>query len=118
MTRERHGGPHAASSVARDPGRSRRREKTMKAFGDYTVQADHEYPECSLRILRLRPGQTTGAHLHRRCMQSYLVLEGRIEVQVGDVYHNLAAGEAVRVPIGIVHTARPLDGAAVVVSVS
>jgi mannose-6-phosphate isomerase-like protein (cupin superfamily) len=90
----------------------------MQAFGDYSVQADHEYPECSLRILRLTPGQTTGAHLHRRCMQSYLVLEGRVEVQVGDVYHNLAPGEAVRVPIGAIHTARPVDGVAVVVSVS
>ncbi len=90
----------------------------MQAFGDYTVISHHEFPESSLRVLRLDPGQEIPAHLHHRCAQSYLVLEGSVEVRTDDVFVRLDKGEAIRVGTGQVHGLRPAGGSVVVVSVS
>lgn len=90
----------------------------MQSFGDYTVLASHEFPECSLRVLRMEPGQEVAAHHHATCVQSYVSLEGVAEVRVDDVYRRLERGEAVRVPARTVHGVRPLNGPAVVLSVS
>jgi quercetin dioxygenase-like cupin family protein len=90
----------------------------VQAFGNYRVLAHHEFPECSLRLLRLDVGQASAAHTHARCVQSYLVLEGVAQVRVGTTYHRLARGEAVRIPAGTVHGVEPLDGPIVVLSVS
>jgi quercetin dioxygenase-like cupin family protein len=90
----------------------------MQAFGDYTVIANHEFPECSLRLLRVEPGQEIPVHYHSTSSQSYLVIEGTVEVRVGEVRRRLDAGDAVRVPAGELHAVRPLEGAAVVLSAS
>lgn len=90
----------------------------MQAFGDYTVIAHHEFPECSLRLLRVVPGQEIPAHYHAACSQSYLVIEGTIEVRVGEVWRRVEPGEAVRVPAGELHAVRPVAGPAVVLSAS
>jgi quercetin dioxygenase-like cupin family protein len=90
----------------------------MQAFGDYTVVAHHEFPECSLRLLRVQPGQEIPAHYHATSSQSYLVIEGVIEVRVADVWRQLRQGEAVRVPPGQLHAVRPSDGTALVLSAS
>lgn len=90
----------------------------MQAFGDYTVIAHHEFPECSLRLLRVAPGQEIPVHYHAACSQSYLVIEGAIEVRVGAVWRRVEPGGAVRVPAGELHAVRPVDGAALVLSAS
>lgn len=90
----------------------------MQAFGNYSVIANHEFPECSLRVLRMQPGQEIPAHYHTACAQSYLVLEGAVEIRVGEVVRRVNRAEAVRVPAGQVHWVRPVDGAAVVLSAS
>ncbi len=90
----------------------------MQAFGDYTVISHHEFPESSLRVLRLEPGQEIPAHLHHRSAQSYLVLEGSVEVRTDAVYVRLDRGEAIRVATGQVHALRPAGGPVVVVSIS
>jgi quercetin dioxygenase-like cupin family protein len=90
----------------------------MQAFGDYTVVAHHEFPECSLRLLRVQPGQEIPVHYHATSSQSYLVIEGAIEVRVADVWQQISAGGAVRVAAGQLHAVRPLDGNALVLSAS
>jgi mannose-6-phosphate isomerase-like protein (cupin superfamily) len=90
----------------------------MQAFGDYTVVSHHEFPECSLRVLRLEPGQEVAPHYHAHCTQSYLALDGSVEVRVGEVRTVLAPGQALRVPTGQVHGIRPVGGPATVLSVS
>lgn len=90
----------------------------MQAFGDYRVIAHHDFPECSLRVLRMEPGHSIPAHHHAACTQAYVALEGTVEVRAGDVYRRLTPGQALRVPAGQVHAVRPVDGAAVVLSTS
>ncbi len=90
----------------------------MQAFGDYTVIAHHEFPESSLRVLRMEPGQEIPAHLHQHSAQSYLVLEGSAEVRTNDVFVRLNQGEAVRIAIGHIHAVQPVGGPATLVSVS
>ncbi len=90
----------------------------MQAFGDYTVLSHHEFPECSLRTLQMEPGQAIPPHYHQRTVQSYLVLDGSVEVRINDVTTALGRGEAVRVATGDVHDIRPRGGAATVLSVS
>jgi quercetin dioxygenase-like cupin family protein len=94
------------------------RGAAVQSFGNYQVVSHHEFPESSLRVLRLGPGQEIPAHYHNACSQSYLTLEGAIEVRVGAAHQRINAGDAVRVPTGVVHSVRPLGGAAVVLSVS
>jgi quercetin dioxygenase-like cupin family protein len=90
----------------------------MQAFGNYAVVAHHEFPECSLRLLRVQPGQEIPVHYHSGSIQSYLVIEGVIEVRVADVWQRIEAGGAVRVPTGQLHAVRPADGGALVLSAS
>jgi quercetin dioxygenase-like cupin family protein len=90
----------------------------MQAFGDYKVIAHHEFPECSLRLLRVEPGQEIPVHYHAASSQSYLVIEGAVEVRVGEVWRRLDHGGAVRVPAGELHAVRPVDRAALVLSAS
>jgi quercetin dioxygenase-like cupin family protein len=90
----------------------------MQAFGNYAVVAHHEFPECSLRLLRVQSGQEIPVHYHAESSQSYLVIEGVIEVRVADIWQRIEMGGAVRVPAGQLHAVRPLDGAALVLSAS
>lgn len=90
----------------------------MQAFGNYGVVAHHEFPECSLRLLRVQPGQEIPVHYHAASSQSYLVIEGSIEVRVADVWRRIESGGAVRVPAGQLHAVRPLNDGALVLSAS
>jgi len=90
----------------------------MQAFGNYAVLDHHEFPTSSLRILRITAEQEIAAHFHRACAQSYLGVEGTVEVTVDGTAHRIGPGDAVRVPLGAVHGLRPLNGPAVVVSLS
>lgn len=90
----------------------------MQAFGDYEVVSHQEFPECSLRILRMRDGQEVSRHFHNVSTQMYLGFGGTVEVWVEGRAHRIASGEGVRVPAGAVHAVRPVDGDAIVLSVS
>jgi len=50
-------------------------------------------------------------HVHPLLTEEYHVLEGSLEVLVGNVWHTLAAGEGASVPPGTVHTFRVGTGA-------
>jgi unsaturated pyranuronate lyase len=56
-------------------------------------------------------GSTVPAHHHRYEQITY-VLEGWLEVTVGDQRRVLAAGEGVRIPANQEHSSRPVDGTA------
>jgi mannose-6-phosphate isomerase-like protein (cupin superfamily) len=90
----------------------------MQAFGQYEVLSHVEMPECSLRILRLRPGEEVTPHYHRHCTQIYTVLEAGVLVQLGERTFRLFPYETVRVEAGVVHGLRPLEGTALVLSLS
>ncbi len=60
-------------------------------------------------VNRVRPGEPwTGApvHVHPGATETYAVLEGRLEVLVGDAWQTLGPGETVSVPPGTPHTLR------------
>jgi len=90
----------------------------MQPIGHYEVLSHVETPECSLRILRLRPGEAVAPHYHRHCTQIYTVLEAGVEAQVGERTFRLLPYETVRIEPGVVHALRPLQGTALVLSLS
>jgi quercetin dioxygenase-like cupin family protein len=51
-------------------------------------------------------GQEHAAHTHAGQDKLYLVLEGNVEVTVGEEHATLAAGDAAIAPAGIVHAVR------------
>jgi mannose-6-phosphate isomerase-like protein (cupin superfamily) len=50
------------------------------------------------------PGDQAPPHIHHRSDEAFIVLDGELEVLVGDERRVLTAGESATVPAGIVHT--------------
>jgi quercetin dioxygenase-like cupin family protein len=86
-------------------------------MGSYKVVGSVETEECSLRLLRLFEGETVGRHHHNNTTQTYFVLEGVVEVEVGDTTKMLRPYEIQRVAPGITHGLRSI-GEALVLSIS
>ena len=57
------------------------------------------------------PGDQAPPHVHHRSDEAFCVLDGRLEVLVGDQRRILEAGEFVTVPAGTTHTFATVDGA-------
>jgi mannose-6-phosphate isomerase-like protein (cupin superfamily) len=68
-----------------------------------------------LHLNYLYPGSGPGPrHYHERAENVYLVLDGTIEVEVGNEVVSLAADEVLMIPPGVVHaTSNPGDRTAV-----
>ncbi len=49
-------------------------------------------------------------HYHKETTEFYLVVQGRLEVTLGDQPHLLVEGEGIEIPIGVRHWARGLGG--------
>ena len=62
--------------------------------------------QCSLAEETLPPGHAVTPHHHRETEEIYYVLEGSGEMTVGDETSPVAAGDAVYIPRGSVHTLR------------
>jgi len=75
-------------------------------------------PECSIRIIRMRPSEHVAPHYHRNCAQIYTVLEHVVEAGVGDRTISLPPYETVRLEKGAVHSVRAVEGEALVLSLS
>ena len=90
----------------------------MQQMGDYEVLSHVEMPECSLRILSLKPTQFVASHLHKGSTQVYTVLERQVEARVGDRIYQLRPYESVRIEKGAVHSVRALGASALVLSLS
>lgn len=50
------------------------------------------------------PGDQAPPHVHRRSDEAFCVLEGQLEVLVGDTRHLLGPGDYLTVPAGTTHT--------------
>ncbi len=57
------------------------------------------------------PGFVGTRHLHERTEEIMIVVEGEIEVTVGDETRMLGPGDVAVVPRGVVHTSHSLGGA-------
>jgi quercetin dioxygenase-like cupin family protein len=90
----------------------------MQQMGDYEVLSHVEMPECSLRILSLKPAQFVASHFHKGSIQVYTVLERQVEARVGDRTYQLRPYETVRIEKEVVHSVRALGESALVLSLS
>ncbi len=90
----------------------------MQKMGDYEVLSNLEMPECSLRILSLKPAQSVAPHYHNDSTQVYTVLERHVEARVGDRTFSLRPYETVRIEKGVVHSVHALGESALVLSLS
>lgn len=87
--------------------------------GVYEVLQDFSCPTASVRVFRLAAqGDAVGGHIHRRSMQIYVALEGRVVVEVEDVEHTLVPFDALPVWPGMKHRASPLAGDALLMNIS
>jgi mannose-6-phosphate isomerase-like protein (cupin superfamily) len=58
----------------------------------------------SLAEARLAPGMSTAPHYHPRAEEIYYVLEGSGRMKVGDETRDVAPGDALAIPPGMIHT--------------
>ncbi|WP_322819383.1 cupin domain-containing protein [Tepidiforma sp.] len=87
--------------------------------GLYHLLTDYECPAASVRVLRMSDeGDAVGSHVHRRSMQLYVAIEGRVAVEVDGVESVLQPYEVLAVWPGSVHRASPVGGPAVVANIS
>ena len=89
----------------------------MQYMGNYQVLAHVESPELSMRFLSLGEGGHVAPHYHDESMQLYAVLEGVVEVTVGDRTFHLRPYETAHIEKQAVHDVRAVNGRAFVVSV-
>jgi quercetin dioxygenase-like cupin family protein len=69
-----------------------------------------------LSVVHLEPGSVVADHAHPH-EQMGILLEGRLEFTVGGVTRVLGPGDLWRIPGGVVHSVRALDGPAVALDV-
>jgi quercetin dioxygenase-like cupin family protein len=81
-------------SIALGPGEG-------ETLGITVVKADR--PEINLLELEVRPGGGVSPHLHKGHTDSFYVLEGEVEIHVGDEVVSATAGSYVLVPPHVVH---------------
>ena len=90
----------------------------MKHMGDYEILSHVAMPECSIRIIGMKETEQVALHYHQNCAQIYTVLEHEVEAQVGDRTMRLRPYETVRIEQGVRHSVRPVEGPALVLSLS
>jgi len=93
------------------------RKTTMQYMGVYQVLAHVETPEFSMHLLSLAEEDCIAPHYHNDSKQLYAVLEGVVEVTVGDRTVRLRSYETTHIEKQAVHSVRPANGRALVVSI-
>ena len=74
---------------------------------NYTVLLPRERTESVELLLQRTPvGRSFPVHQHKECEQTYLVLEGEAEVQVGDLAGTVRKGSVVYIPRLTDHSVR------------
>lgn len=87
--------------------------------GAYEVLQDIESAAQSVRVIRMSGADSAvRAHVHHRSAQTYLVVRGRVAIEVDGVESIVEPYGAVAVPPGVAHLARPVGGPADVVNIS
>ena len=93
---ENHGHPGSISRVILGPG-ARREDRPTAVNTERLVIHTNEY----------EPGGTSGdGHAHPDQEQAFYILEGDIEVEVGDEIYELGAGDCVLLPRDVFHKHR------------
>jgi quercetin dioxygenase-like cupin family protein len=64
--------------------------------------------EMTLGIVEIEPRQANALHVHPNCAEYLHVLAGSCEHRVGDQWVSLKAGDTLRIPKGVAHSARTL----------
>ena len=90
----------------------------MQYMGDYQVLAHVETPECSMRFISIGEKGHVAPHYHNECNQLYAILEGMVEVTLGDRTFRLRPYETTRIERETVHSVRAVDRPALILSVS
>ncbi len=62
----------------------------------------------SLARMTLAPDATSEAHRHPNCSEAIHLLSGRIRQRIGDVWHEMTAGDTVLIPQNTVHQSRAI----------
>ena len=90
----------------------------MKQMGNYQILSHVEMPECSIRIIGMKRSEEVALHYHEKSTQIYTVLEEEVEAQVAGRTMRLRPYETVRIEMGVHHSVRPVDGPALLLSLS
>jgi mannose-6-phosphate isomerase-like protein (cupin superfamily) len=64
---------------------------------------DLEVPNHSLARIVIPPGKSSALHYHKISQETYFVLQGKGELQVGDESVTVSAGQACYIPAGLTH---------------
>jgi quercetin dioxygenase-like cupin family protein len=91
------GGVDPAATIVLHPGDGER-------IGETVVKAVR--PEFSLLVFTVEPGDSIGLHFHKLQSDSFYILEGELEFQVGDRVVVAPAGAFVLAPPNVVHCFR------------
>ena len=67
--------------------------------------------EMTLGIVQIKPNQSNPLHMHPNCEECLHVLSGTLEHRLGNKWITLKTGDTLRIPRGVVHTARTGDDA-------
>jgi mannose-6-phosphate isomerase-like protein (cupin superfamily) len=89
----------------------------MQDMGDYQMLAHIETPEFSMHLLSLGDKDCITPHYHDDSKQLYVILEGVVEVTLGDRTFHLCPYETTHIERHTVHDIRPVSGRALVVSI-
>ena len=89
----------------------------MQNMGDYQVLAHVETPEFSMLLLSLEGNDYVTPHYHDHSRQLYAVLDGVVEVTLGNRTFRLRPYGTTHIEKQTVHNVRPVDGSALVVSI-
>jgi quercetin dioxygenase-like cupin family protein len=87
-------------------------------MGEYEIMSHVEMPECSIRIISMKPADQVNLHFHRKSAQIYTVLQHEVEARVGDRTMRLRPYETVRIEKEVPHCVRAVEGGALVLSLS
>lgn len=90
----------------------------MNHMGAYEILSHVEMPECSIRIISMEELEGVALHYHESFTQIYTVLRGEVDVRLADQRMVLRPFETIRIPQGAVHSVRPMNGPARVLSLA
>jgi mannose-6-phosphate isomerase-like protein (cupin superfamily) len=65
--------------------------------------------EMTFGIVHVKAGQTNPVHIHGNCEEILYMVSGSCEHKIGDKAVVLKAGDVIRIPRGVTHSARTFD---------
>lgn len=94
-------------------------DQRPQLVGDYKLLQDFQNNSIGIRVLQMSSDdKQIEPHLHHHSAQVYIGLEGKAIVECDGVEHQVSAYDIVSIPRQSLHTARALDGPAVVMNIS